>query len=181
MAFFAFLRCGEFTTATESFDPTIHLTLTDVSLQPTVSPTTATLHIKVAKTDPFRRGCYLHVFRNNSTTCPILALCRYLHMRSKFHVTSEALFVLPSGQMMTRSFFVSSLRHLLQRLGLPQDLYCGHSFRSGAATSAARAKIPDHLIRVLGRWNSDCYQRYIHTPTAHIHWAQQHMNMLAQH
>ena len=36
--------------------------------------------------------------------------------------------------------------------------------RIGAATSAYAARLEDHLIQTLGRWSSDCYKTYIHTP-----------------
>lgn len=39
--------------------------------------------------------------------------------------------------------------------------FAGHSFRIGAATTAASAP---WLIKVLGRWPSDCFERYIKTP-----------------
>lgn len=46
----------------------------------------------------------------------------------------------------------------------------------GATTSAAAANIPDHLIKLLGRWSSDCYQRYIRTPPAVLSYA---LNVIA--
>ena len=39
-----------------------------------------------------------------------------------------------------------------------------HSFRIGAATTAAAAGVPDHLTQVLGRWTSNAYMPYIRTP-----------------
>lgn len=48
-------------------------------------------------------------------------------------------------------------------IGHDQTLFNGHSFRKGAATSAARANIPEHVIKKLGRWSetSTCHTRYI--------------------
>ena len=53
--FFGFLRAGEFTT-NSSFDPSIHLTLSDVQADSLVDPTCYRVHIKCSKTDPFRVG-----------------------------------------------------------------------------------------------------------------------------
>ena len=46
---------------------------------------------------------------------------------------------------------------------LPDD-FSSHSFRNGAATSAARAGIPDPLIQVFGQGKSDAYKQHIQTP-----------------
>ena len=55
------------------------------------------------------------------------------------------------------------LRSILKGAGVPGN-YSSHSYRIGAATSAALAGVPDRVIKVLGRWFSDCYVRYIRTP-----------------
>ena len=53
---------------------------------------------------------------------------------------------------------------MLAEAGLDVSGYSGHSFRIGAATSAAQAGLGDALIKTLGRWESAAYQRYIRTP-----------------
>ena len=42
--------------------------------------------------------------------------------------------------------------------------YSGHSFKIGAATTAAQVSTEDSVVKMLGRWESSAYQRYIHTP-----------------
>ena len=41
--------------------------------------------------------------------------------------------------------------------------FSSHSFRIGAATSAAAVGLPDHLIQTLGRWTGQAYRRYTRT------------------
>jgi hypothetical protein len=65
------------------------------------------------------------------------------------------------------------LKHLLDLCGHDSQLYNGHSFRIGAATSAGKNNIEDHLIKILGRWNSSSYCLYIKTCKSVIKKAQQ--------
>jgi len=53
---------------------------------------------------------------------------------------------------------------MLARAGIPGN-FPSHSFRTGAATVAARNGNPDHLIQSLGRWSSNTYQLYIRMPS----------------
>ena len=52
--------------------------------------------------------------------------------------------------------------------GLQPNNYNTHTFRIGAATTAAAAGLPAWLVKILGCWCSDSYERYIHLPQATI-------------
>jgi len=55
------------------------------------------------------------------------------------------------------------LRILLKNAGLDQWQYASHSFRIGAAMTAAAARIPAWMIKTSRRWNSNAYLSYIHS------------------
>lgn len=180
LAFFGFLRCGEFTTPTRFFDASQHLCFCDLTALPSGKPSEMHLFLKTSKTDPYRLGCTLVFHKTDSFLCPVTSLWNYLTLRYTHAPSSqEPLFLMPDSSPLTRTVFIHYLRELLQRLCYNPLLYAGHSFRKGAATSAAQAHIPDHLMKVLGRWSSDCYQRYITTPPSLIKEAQYYMSIEA--
>ena len=71
------------------------------------------------------------------------------------------LFAHADESFLTPLCLTSMLRSLLHKLGYNEDHYTDHSFRIGAATTAAAAGLPDWLIKTIVRWPSDCYQQYI--------------------
>ena len=71
------------------------------------------------------------------------------------------LFRFHSSNPLTRPKFVEELQRALAAVGGDSDRYSGHSFRSRAATLAAVRGIEDSQIKLLGRWKSVAYQRYI--------------------
>ena len=177
LGYFGFLRCGEFTTQTLQFDPQIHLSVGDVTFTRNADDgciIKMTLLLKTSKTDPFRAGCELLFFPTAKFLCPTTAMAKYLMLRYAMpYQPSDPLFLLlPNKLPLSRAVLVDHLRHLLQRLGYHADHFAGHSFRKGAATSAAAAHVPDHLLKTMGRWSSDCYQRYIQTPLTLLQEAQ---------
>ena len=74
------------------------------------------------------------------------------------------LFRFSDGKFLTRESLVYRIRTALGSSGIDASKYSGHSFRSGAATTALEAGISDATIQMLGRWKSDAYRRYIKTP-----------------
>ena len=52
----------------------------------------------------------------------------------------------------------------LKLAGMSPEAYTGHSFRIGAATTAAKCGVEDSLIQTLGCWKSTAYLAYIKIP-----------------
>ncbi|KAJ8518857.1 hypothetical protein ONZ45_g4091 [Pleurotus djamor] len=179
LAFAGFLRCGEFTVAkANSFDPSVHLTRASVDFQPSFDDAAFIIvTLPSSKTDPFRKGVPLYIAAAPGTsTCPVSALQQLF--KSDPRPPNSPLFVSSDGLPLTRDNFIARLKLSLLLAGCDPSGFSGHSFRRGAASSAAAAGYPDHLIQQLGRWRSDAYKLYIDTPrdqllnmSFQLHWA----------
>ena len=164
--FFGFLRSGEFTVASGvRFDPEVHLALSDLSFDTLPYPTMALLRIKQSKTDPFRRGHTVVLGRSHSDLCPVASLLSYLVIRG---MRRGPLFCKADGSPLMRSDLVGAVQTALAQAGLATQNYTDHSFRIGAATTAAAVGLEDSVIRSLGRWRSLCYNRYVQLPAAEL-------------
>ena len=51
--------------------------------------------------------------------------------------------------------FVSRIKAVTLKIGLPADDYSGHSLRAGGATDLFVARVPYYIIQRKGRWSSD--------------------------
>ena len=163
-AFFGFLRIREMT-CSGLFNSSTHLSRSDVSFHDKTNDHEAflNLRIKASKTDPFRSSTTITIGSTSGTICPVRALKTYLSRTAMDHV--GPLFCYSNGTPLSRSQFTKELRALLAHgAGINTVDYAGHSFRIGAATTAASKGLPHWLIQTLGRWSSDCYLRYIRTP-----------------
>ena len=162
LAYFGVLRSAEFTVPSlASFDPALHLQVTDLAFDQLDLPTCLQVRIKASKTDPFRSGCYIHIGRGAFPLCAISAMSSFLHKRGN---SPGPLFLLQNGQQLTREVLNSWLGTIFANAGIRGN-FSSHSFRIGAATVAARNGVPDHMIQTLGRWSSNAYRGYIRTPS----------------
>ena len=162
LCFFGFFRSGELTSPSEnSFDPSVHLSFQDIAVDDKDNPTVLRVHLRASKTDPFRTGVDVYVGKTGDELCPVTAMVNYLSKRGG---EDGPLFYYSSRKFLTRESLVTRIRAALGVSGLDASNYSGHSFRSGAATTALEAGISDATIQMLGRWKSDAYKRYIRTP-----------------
>ena len=163
LAFYGFLRGGELTcpSATQ-FNPARHLSMYDV----TVSNSALNLTIKASKTDQFGKSVTRTIPATRTSTCPVKAMQQYLQLRKCRGY--GPLFMWHSGRYLTREALSHTLKELVEVAGWNSSSFSSHSFRIGAATTAAATGLPDWLIQSLGRWKSDSYLRYIRTPSASL-------------
>ncbi len=162
LCFFGFLRMGEVVVPSDSeFDPGMHLRFQDVKLNNASCPQWLEIRIKASKTDPFRCGVTIYVGVTGLWLCPVAAQLAYMVQRGD---RPGPMFMFHDGRYLTRARFVAALRLALQEAGIDARLYAGHSFRIGAASTAALCGLQDSLIQTLGRWRSSAYTLYIQTP-----------------
>ena len=162
LCFFGFLRAGEALVPSDAtYDPAVHLSHGDVRVDSTSDPQCIEVRIKSSKTDPFRKGVTVLLGRTNAALCPVAALLAYMVQRGSL---PGPFFQFADGRVLTRVRLVSALHVALQEAGIDDSRFSGHSFRIGAATTAALQGVPDSLIKTMGRWESAAYQLYIRTP-----------------
>jgi hypothetical protein len=77
----------------------------------------------------------------------------------------QPLFSLMDDLPLSRQFATSQLRLSLSYLGSSWKNYKSHSFRIGAATTAASMNIPEYQIQQMGRWHSKAFKNDVRIPT----------------
>ena len=180
LAFFAFLRCSEFTyNSVRKFRPSFDLSTDCIAFHPGLAcPQRMTVQLKSSKTDVYKRWQSLTIARTSPTHCAVSAMQEYFLLALP---QQGPLFYFQSGNLLTRGAVSHLLRDSSRVAGLPYQSLKGHSFRIGSASVAAAAGLPDWLIKVMGRWSSDCYQLYIRTPQSTLESVARRMANIVEH
>ena len=123
------------------------------------------IFIESSKTDQYRDGAWISISRSNSATYPVAMLERYIAMGSVGAASDMHLFRgivhTKSGENLRQKGGLSytCMRELLLQklaeLGLDAKQFGLHSLRSGGASAAANAGVPDRLFKRHGRWRSE--------------------------
>ena len=162
--FFGLFRKSNVLAPATRFDPAKHLCRSDII----VHPWGLEVIIKWSKTLQFRE-------RNVSVPLPYIKghpLCPTTAVVHAFSLTSAAPLLGPaltyptlSGvQPLRYQQFVKMLRQFLKYIGLPAQMFAGHSFRRGGASFAIQAGLPGEIIMQLGQWSSDAYLQCLEIP-----------------
>ena len=107
LAFFGFLCVSEFTIPSHNdYDPSLHLSLQDISMDNRDNPNVLRIRIKQSKTDPFRQGVQIYLGATNTNVCPILGILPYLARRG---TQPGPLFLTENSQGLTRQIFCTTL------------------------------------------------------------------------
>ena len=96
--------------------------------------------------------------------CPVVHLSTYLLLRG---FKPGPIFSYPSLAPIQRTFYSYKLNLLLKSIGCDVSRYQSHSFRIGGASYFAELGYTDSQIRLLGRWETNSFIKYIRDIRAH--------------
>ena len=81
---------------------------------------------------------------------------------------SGPFFQFSDGWVLTRKRFMDFVRAGPKKTDIDDRSYSGHSFRIGAATTAAKKGIEDAITKTLGTWENLAYLEYIKVPRSQL-------------
>lgn len=123
------------------------------------------IFIESSKTDQLRDGAWVVIARTGTPLCPVAMLERYMRMANMTGAHDKhffrAIVSTKNGQRLRGSGAVSYTRirelvlEKLSAVGLDPKKFGLHSLRSGGASAAANAGVPDRMFKRHGRWRSE--------------------------
>ena len=150
LLFHGFLHIGEAMTSNGSMT---FLLLSDIS----ITETTARVILRQFKHSRFPHTVELQGDAD-PTQCPVTALKAFIALRGR---APGPLFITLAGHPYSANTARVDLQTVLAFCRLDTGRYNYQSFRIGAASDAAARGFSDTQIRLLGRWRSDTFRRYI--------------------
>lgn len=123
------------------------------------------IFIESSKTDQFRDGSKVVIARTGTKLCPVAMMEQYLALAKASTCSDKFLFRglvhTKNGSKLRQAGSISYTRvrelvlGLLASIGLDRKQFGLHSLRSGGASAAANAGVPDRCFKRHGRWRSE--------------------------
>ncbi|XP_075199496.1 uncharacterized protein LOC142302317 [Anomaloglossus baeobatrachus] len=115
--------------------------------------------IRSSKTDQVGKGCRVVLFGvPGSAMCPVRCLREFGSVAGGANIP---LLVHADGSSLSRFQFISIFKRCLERGGFSSADFGSHSFRTGAATEAARRGLSDEVVKRIRRWESARFKSYV--------------------
>ena len=115
-----------------------------------------------AKNNQFGRHDVRYQFAtDDGVLCPVLAV-RWIRMAAKHYGTSshDPATSMGRNKGLSAAVVVQALKSVAFTLNLNPDNYSTHSLRIGGATALLNNQCSPLVIKLLGRWMSNCYESY---------------------
>ncbi|XP_078242407.1 integrase/recombinase xerD homolog isoform X1 [Pogona vitticeps] len=155
VAFFGALRVSELVAMGRADTSCMALQLKDVLLQDGL----LRIMVRRSKVDQSGKGKQLVLGKCSiRSICPVKAVQEFLEIRGQL---PGYLFSHSDGSPLTKYQFWKVTDMALERVGVTGMKFGTHSFRIGAASTAAALGYSTDQIKQLGRWASSSYRRYI--------------------
>ena len=125
------------------------------------------IFLESSKTDQYRDGSVVVIARMDTEYCPVAMLERYMRLASISVKKASDKFLFrrfvnsKNGQKLCDSADLNYTRArelvlaMLESIGLDRKQFSLHSLRSGGASAAANAGVPDRCFNRHGRWLSE--------------------------
>ena len=156
-AFSSLARCGEIALSGKNKEKQL-VQLEDVHIVfQNASPSKVEITFRYFKYN-YGKPHTLSFSHGNTIISPVHALVTYLKIRGS---QSGPLFLLASGVPVPRVIFDRYLKHCLIFCGFDPSRFKSHSFRIGKATELAQKGHSDAFIRLMGRWHSNAFHKYV--------------------
>ena len=129
------------------------------------------IFVEASKTDQLREGAWVVIARTHNKLCPVTMLERYFKLAS---ITGEqdkflfrGLITTKNGSRLRDGGGLSYTRtrevvlDMLAAIGRNKKQFGLHSLRSGGASAAANAGVPDRFFKRHGRWSENAKDGYV--------------------
>ena len=157
ITFFGALRISEVVASGKEDRSRVALQWQDV----TVLDGKVQIFIRRSKADQKGKGIRVELGQCSiGDICPVKATQMYLEVRGS---GTGYFFQHTDGSPLTRFQFWKLTDLALNKVGVTGLKFGTHSFRIGAASTAAALGYSSDEIKRLGRWSSDCFRRYVRT------------------
>jgi hypothetical protein len=112
-----------------------------------------------SKTDTFAEGVWIEYVATGGGLCPVKWL-GWIFDNAPNQDPESAFFQTADGQPLAYAYFQAALKAFCFAIGISKENVSCHSLRIGGATTLFALGFSADVVKKMGRWISDCYQRY---------------------